>query len=279
PGTGTSVNNPLQHENAITAFIDGSMVYGSDIETARSLREFSGGRMLVSGGNLLPLDAEGGYRAGDVRAMENVNLTTLHTLFVREHNFWADQIANQFSQLNDEQVFQEARKIVIGEIQAITYNEFLPALLGSNAIDAYAGYDASINPGIATEFSTAAYRVGHTMLNDTIEFMDTWSNELDDDMSLAEAFFAPEVIGDRGIDSSIKFIASIQAQTIDNQIVDSLRNFLFGQPGSGGFDLASLNIQRGRDHGLADFNTTRQAYGLSAVSDFSEITSDVGLQD
>lgn len=278
-GTGTSTSNPLQHENAITAFIDGSMVYGSDAGTARSLRESAGGRLLVSDGDLLPLDDEGGYQAGDIRAMENVNLTTLHTLFVREHNFWADQLSGQFPQLSDEQIFQQARKIVIGEIQAITYNEFLPALLGVNAIDAYAGYDASINPGIATEFSTAAYRFGHTMLNDTIEFMDTWSNVSREELPLADAFFAPKVIGELGIDSSIKFVASMQAQTIDNQIVDSLRNFLFGRPGSGGFDLASLNIQRGRDHGLADFNTTREAYGLSRINDFSEITSDVTLQN
>ena len=40
----------------------------------------------------------------------------------------------------------------------------------------------------------------------------------------------------------------------------------------GGFDLASLNIQRGRDHGLPDYNTVRQAFGLSAVSDFDGIS-------
>src|SRR5262249_12712773 len=57
-----------------------------------------------------------------------------------------------------------------------------------------------------------------------------------------------------------------------------VRNFLFGQPGAGGFDLASLNIQRGRDHGLADYNTTRAAYGLPRVTSFSQITSDPTLQ-
>jgi hypothetical protein len=61
---------------------------------------------------------------------------------------------------------------------------------------------------------------------------------------------------------------------IDNQVVDSVRNFLFGQPGQGGFDLASLNIQRGRDHGLADYNSTRAALGLPRVTSFSQITSD-----
>src|SRR5262249_9667350 len=46
----------------------------------------------------------------------------------------------------------------------------------------------------------------------------------------------------------------------------------------GGFDLASLNMQRGRDHGLSDYNTIRVAYGLPRVNSFAQITSDNGLQ-
>jgi hypothetical protein len=65
---------------------------------------------------------------------------------------------------------------------------------------------------------------------------------------------------------------------VDNQLVDSLRNFLFGQPGEGGFDLASLNIQRGRDHGLADYNRVRRAYGLPRVRSFAQISSDPEIQ-
>jgi hypothetical protein len=61
-------------------------------------------------------------------------------------------------------------------------------------------------------------------------------------------------------------------------VVDGLRNFLFGAPGAGGLDLAAADIQRGRDHGLADYNSVRVAYGLPAVQSFSEITSDVELQ-
>lgn len=61
-------------------------------------------------------------------------------------------------------------------------------------------------------------------------------------------------------------------------IVDEVRNFLFGPPGSGGLDLSALNIQRGRDHGLADYNTVRVAYGLRPVTSFAQITSDVPTQ-
>ncbi len=61
-------------------------------------------------------------------------------------------------------------------------------------------------------------------------------------------------------------------------VVGSVRNFLFGPPGAGGFDLASLNIQRGRDHGLADFNDTRAAIGLTKVRSFADITRNTELQ-
>ena len=278
-GTGTDSSNPRQHANAITSYIDGSMVYGSDEVTAANLREFSNGRLRTSGDSLMPKDESGDFIAGDIRAMENVNLTAMHTLFVREHNYWAEQIQQASPDLDDESIYQEARKIVIAEIQAITYNEFLPALLGGGAIAEYSGYDSSVDPGIATEFSTAAFRVGHTMLNDEIRFIDNDGNEVSDAISLADAFFNPKFIDEQGIDTSLKFIASMQAQEIDNQIVDGLRNFLFGPPGAGGLDLASLNIMRGRDHGLADYNTTREAYGLHRVSDFYEVTSNVDVQN
>jgi hypothetical protein len=49
-----------------------------------------------------------------------------------------------------------------------------------------------------------------------------------------------------------------------------VRNFLFGPPGSGGFDLASLNIQRGRDHGISGYNDVREALGLSRITSFDD---------
>src|SRR5205807_2954240 len=81
-----------------------------------------------------------------------------------------------------------------------------------------------------------------------------------------------------GPDPILKYLATDNAQAVDTKIVGDLRNFLFGAPGAGGFDLASLNLQRGRDHGLADYNSTRVACGLPSVTDFSQITSAPELQ-
>jgi hypothetical protein len=173
--------------------------------------------------------------------------------------------------------------MVISEIQEITYNEFLPAILGantpaSNALQNYRGYRADVNPGIATEFSTAAFRLGHSMLGEDIQFLDNNGTPVRDEVRLKDAFFDPRSVSQVGIDPLLKYLASDRAQEIDTKVVDDVRNFLFGAPGQGGFDLASLNIQRGRDHGLADYNTVRVAYGLPKVTSFAEITSDVAVQ-
>jgi len=217
--------------------------------------------------------------AGDIRANENVALTAMQTLWVREHNRIADQIAAEDPSLSDEAIYQRARAIVTAEIQAITYNEFLPVLLGPQAIRPYHGYDPSVNPGIANIFSTAAYRFGHSMLpSELLRLNDDGSVIEAGNLSLRSAFFAPQELVDQGIDSVLLGAASQESQEIDTQIVDDVRNFLFGPPGAGGFDLASLNIQRGRDHGLPDYNQTRSDLGLEPVSRFADITSDPEVQ-
>lgn len=278
--TGISTSNPREQINQITAWIDGSMVYGSDKATADSLRTFVGGKLKTSTGStgvLPPTDASGNFLAGDVRANENIELTSMHALFVREHNRIATQLARQNPSWTDEQIFQQARAIVGAEIQVITYKEFLPALLGQGALSAYRGYNAKVDPSIANEFSTAAFRL-HTLINDDVEFFGNDGRANRDEVALADAFFNPDLLRETGIDGILKYSASTLAQEEDNQIVDGLRNFLFGAPGQGGLDLASLNIQRGRDHGLADYNSVRAAYGLPRVTSFAQITSDTELQ-
>ncbi len=42
--------------NLITAWLDGSQIYGSNTVTANQLRSFNGGMLLTSEGNLLPKD-------------------------------------------------------------------------------------------------------------------------------------------------------------------------------------------------------------------------------
>lgn len=277
--TGTSTENPRQQVNSITGFIDGSQIYGSSEETTNLLREFSGGRMRIGDDGLLPKDEDGRIQAGDIRAAENPSLTALHALFLREHNRIAEELATQNPDWSDEELFQQARAVVVAELQSITYNEFLPALLGPRGLTQYRGYDESVNPSIANEFSTAAYRFGHSTLNDDIGFFDNSGRPVADEVALSDAFFATNLLEEFGLEAVLKYDASSVSQEIDTLVVDGLRNFLFGPPGAGGLDLAALNIQRGRDHGLDDYNSTRQSYGLEAYDSFDDITSDVALQE
>ncbi len=288
-------SEPREQINQITSWIDGSMVYGSDDVRAAALREFDGGRLLLTDDGLMPLNDAGLpnasitgsaeeqatlFLAGDVRANENAALTAMHTLWVREHNRIADELAANDPDLSDEQVYQQAREVVIAQIQAITYNEYLPALLGDTVVPEYSGYDSSVDPTIANEFSTAAYRFGHSMLSNELQRLNNDGTVIEaGNLELKDAFFNAQNIVDHGIDSLLKGVASQTANEVDTQVVDGVRNFLFGPPGAGGFDLAALNIQRGRDHGVADYNQTRTDLGLAPAYDFSDITSDVTVQN
>lgn len=292
PATGTGLGNPRQQVNEITSYLDGSGIYGSNAARATALRELSGGRMLTSPGNLLPLNTMGlpngagagspadFYVSGDVRVNEQVGLTATHTLMMREHNRLAGEIAAENPLWSDEQIYQRARKLVGAEIQSITYHEFLPTLLGSTAPDANASYDPNIDATILNEFSTALYRVGHTMLSPQLMRMtNDGSPAPGGHMALRDAFFQPQnLAGADEIDYFLKGLASDQQQEVDMHMVDEVRNFLFGEPMAGGFDLAALNIQRGRDHGLADYNTVRTAFGLDAATSFADISADPAVQ-
>lgn len=138
--------------------------------------------------------------------------------------------------------------------------------------------DHDIDPSIANEFSTAAFRFGHSTLNDEFRLVGNDGEEVAEAISLAGAFFTPELLEETGIDSFLKYTSSTQSQEIDLEVVDCFRNFLFGPPGSGGLDLVSLNIQRRRDHGLADYKSTREAYGLESVESFADVTSHEDVQ-
>src|SRR6185295_19493736 len=80
------------------------------------------------------------------------------------------------------------------------------------------------------------------------------------------------------IDPILKGAATGNAQEIDTKIVDDVRNFLFGPPGAGGLDLAALNIQRGRDHGLPNYSSLRSSYRLSFLTSFSQMPADAATR-
>lgn len=283
-----------QQVNRITSFIDGSVIYGSDEARAMMLREGSGGRMRIETDGCLPFNTGGAANAsiglvpddelrvsGDVRCNEQPGLLGLHTIFVREHNRIADALVAVYPTWSDEQVYQRTRKLVGAMIQAITYHEWLPALLGPEAPDVRAFiYDAGADPSVMNEFSTGLFRLGHTLVTSKLMRVDDGGAAASTPwVTLRGAYFNPTDMTStpESIEMVMKGMACQLHQNADPLIVDDLRNFLFGAPGSGGMDLAALNIQRGRDHGLPDYNTVRAAFGLPAVMSISEVCSDAAM--
>jgi hypothetical protein len=335
PATGTSTSNPRQQVNTITSFLDLSNVYGSTQAVANALRTFSGGLLKTSDNGLeLPLNnasyfsptaadpdpnqlaelnmandsqllpSSELFAAGDVRANENVELTALQTLFVRNHNQIATELANMnpgafgFTSWTDENLYQEARKINIAEEQYITYTQYLPDILGPNALPGYSGYNSNVNPSIATEFSTVAFRFGHSLLSNAIQRQDNNGNSIPDQnpngapIDLAQDFFDPSVINPSGvfdpisghttsdINAILKGDADGDSQAMDVLAINEVRNLLFanGAAVDNGQDLIARDVQRARDDGIGTYNQVRVAYGLAPVTSFAQITSNVTVQ-
>ena len=283
-------NGDREQINDVTSWIDGSQIYGSDLDRSRKLRTNNGfgAKLLTSANNLLPYNTMGLsnqnngplpatqlFAAGDIRANENSLLTSLQTVFVREHNRLVDIIAAQKPSYTPEQQYQLARKLVGAELQAITYKEFLPALMGNSAptVQGYV-YSPSQDGSITNSFSHAAFRFGHSVIGDSLQLASN-NGQSAGSLSFLTSFFNPTLItNDPTMIDKVLMGASLQtSQEIDLLIADSVRNVMFGPPGSGagGTDLMAVDIQRGRDHGIVDYSELRVAYDLSAVTSFSQI--------
>jgi hypothetical protein len=299
PGSG--ITTPRQQINLNTSWIDGSVVYGSDSVRASWLRTKVNGKLKTSAGNNLPwntlngeatgaLDATAPTMAndgnhtiktivtGDVRGAEHPGISGLHLIFVREHNRVCDRLRTQ-GLTNDEEIYQKARKEIGAIIQAITYQEFLPSL--GITLSNYSRYNGSVKPDVLNSFATAGYRIGHTMVVDLLPLRDNNCAIVGGGgVELIDAFFNTGLFDEFGLESFIKGFATHKQYEIDTKINSILRNFLFGSPTAPvrfGLDLAALNIQRGRDHGLPDYNDIRKFYTGTPARTFADITKNTTL--
>jgi Ca2+-binding RTX toxin-like protein len=227
---------------------------------------------------------EGIYYTGDNRATQQAPLVTLQTTLAREHNYQVDQLTPYATAHNwtDDQLFNAAREITTAEWQHVVFEEYAPTLIGSQADDLleayknFVGLDAynAIGPGIINEWTTVGFRFGH----------DQSSNDYAVDggvISLAQAFSALGVFADdslattrEGIDAWIQGLAAQSAQEIDGKVADGNREFLFnGAGGTSQVDLEAFDIQRGRDHGVWNYNELRAGLGLSTYATFDAFAS------
>ncbi|KAM9210101.1 lactoperoxidase isoform 2-T2 [Dugong dugon] len=296
--------NSLTREqiNAPTSFLDASFVYGSEPSLASRLRNLSSplGLMAVNpevsdhGLPYLPFVIKKPspcefinttaqvpcFLAGDSRASEQILLATSHTLFLREHNRLARELKRLNPHWDGETLYQETRKILGAFMQIITFRDYLPIVLGDDEmqkkIPPYQGYDESVDPQISNVF-TFAFRFGHLEIPNTVSRLDEnyqpWGPE--SELPLHTLFFNTwRIVKDGGIDPLVRGLLAKKSKLMlqNKMMTGELRNKLF-QPRQKihGHDLAAINIQRGRDHGLPGYNSWRGFCGLSQPKTMEEL--------
>ncbi|VDO24035.1 unnamed protein product [Brugia timori] len=287
--------------NTITSYIDASGIYGSTEEDAYDLRNLSPDQGLlrydmVSSANkpYLPFERDSPidcrrnwtldypircFLAGDFRANEQLGLITMHTIFMREHNRLAIEIASLNPDLDGETVFHETRKIVGAELQHITFHYWLPKVLGKKQFDKligpYRGYQPLLDATISNAFATAAFRFGHTLVNPVLHRLDEKLAPIrEGHIPLRDAFFAPEMLLSTGsVDPYLRgLFATPMKKPIPNELLnDELTENLFNQAHEVSLDLAAINIQRGRDHALPGYVEFRSWCNLSPVENWNDL--------
>ncbi|XP_077863233.1 dual oxidase-like [Saccoglossus kowalevskii] len=237
-------------------------------------------------------DAKRFFKLGNPRGNENPFLLTFGILWFRWHNYLADDIAAKHPSWSDERIFNEARKWVIATHQKIVLYDWLPAFLNLNESrvtelrDNYA-YSSAIHPGVTHVFQSAAMRIGHTLVppgvfrrNSSCDFRKTTikSNLVPnyqgghEGVRTCNSFWNPQLpILETDIDEFLMGMASQICEREDNIITEDLRGKVFGPLEFSRRDLMALNIQRGRDHGLPDYNTARREYNLAERANFRDI--------
>jgi len=265
--------------NTTAGYLDLSQLYGSTDAISNSLRNNDGSLKSSSNGQALPI-VNGAFISGDPRVMENPELVAVTTLFMREHNYWAKILATQHPNWSGGAIYDLAKAITTAEYQNIVYEEYLPMLIGP-VLGPYHGYNPAVNAQVTQEFTTAAFRAGHSQVSGQQDGIDNNGNIVFS-QSLADAFFnssAQDLAN--GIDPLLRGISTDSSQAVDACAVPEIRNLLFAGLVGGEvdqMDLIAIDIQRGRDVGLGLLNQTRRALWLPPYRSFAELTSDFVLQ-
>jgi len=308
--TGQSPNMPREQQNTMTSWIDGSFVYSTKESWVNAMRNFENGTLKMEGDSvkgmpplntmrvpmmnapaphlLTKLNPERMYLLGDPRTNQNPAFLVMGILFYRWHNYQAARVKEVHPTWNDEDVFQAARRRVIASLQSIIIYEYLPAFLGQE-LDEYKGYKPDTHPGISHVFQGAAFRFGHTMIppgiyrrkkskDGSCEYIPARSGG--PAMRLCSTWWDAEGEANPNmVDEILMGLSSQISEREDPILCSDVRNNLFGPMEFSRRDLAALNIMRGRDNGLPDYNTVRKCFGFPMINHFSEINPEQYVKD
>lgn len=207
---------------------------------------------------------------------------------MREHNRIVEGLRGVNPHWDNEKLFNHARRIVSAQNQHIAFNEFLPRLLSWNAVNLYGlkllpqgyykEYDATCNPSIVTEFSAAAFRIGHSLLRPHIPRLSANHQPLDPPLLLRDSFFKMDnLMQPEMMDEISRGLVATPMETLDQFITGEVSNHLFEDrriPFSG-IDLISLNVQRARDHAIPSYNNYRALCNLKRARTWEDLSREI----
>ncbi|XP_075304739.1 thyroid peroxidase [Odontesthes bonariensis] len=307
---GSSLQRAVQRQqlNAISSYIDASVVYGHTPQLQSFLRDLSGlnGKLAVNDQfkdpnrraylpfvakkpSLCRTDQTGErvecFSAGDGRVNEGLPLIALHTLWLREHNRIAEALKHINGHWSPETIYQETRKIIGALHQIITLRDYVPKIIGPESFERYLGpyrgYDPAVDASASNVFATAAFRFGHATIAPILSRLNESFQEHQrfPHLRLHTSFFSPwRIVKEGGIEPTMRGVIGTAAPSVsaNTLLVEEVTERLVVLDTQQHLDLASLNLQRGRDHALPGYNEWRGFCGLRRVVTLEDLTEVVG---
>ncbi|KJH51940.1 animal hem peroxidase [Dictyocaulus viviparus] len=270
---------PREQANMASSYLDGSVIYGSSPDRAKQMRSFSHGHLRTYGGlgELPQIDPkakcqkEGRCGHCSLSGSDDVNIlpgvTALHTVFIKQHNRIARLLKEQNRHWSDSRLFEEARRIVIAQLQHITYNEFLPIMLGRENIKKYglslhesgfdSDYDMSVEGAVLNEFAVTFPYILWVLLPQDKMF---------------SSFNNPTKLHEHhGVENILRHLLSTNIAKPMLRINDEIKNEFLKDQLDIGLDLMSIALMLGRDHGIHSYTVVRAQCGLGKVRSFHEL--------
>jgi peroxidase len=208
-------------------------------------------------------------------------LSSITTIWLRDHNGLAAGLKKINPKWSSDTLFYETRRILSAVYQNIVYNEYLPALLGEELYKFYDlvpresghfdGYNSNVYPQVINEFSTAAFRYGHTIVAGYQHTANT-KYQLSKALPIHHYLFNNDFYA-KYMNDSVRGQLMDWSYNTNNQVNSDLNDWLFNglfYGDSKRSSLAALNIQRGRDHGLQGYNSYRELCGLKRAKEFEK---------
>ncbi len=321
---------PATYRNIVTHWWDGSQMYGSDLKTQHCVRStppkillpdgkiqltddgsrlLRDGKLYLDASGHLPIDPDASDRdpAQELAAVNGnwwIGLSTLHTLFTREHNSIVDRLHIEYPDKDGEWLFQKARLINAAMIARIHATEWTPALLQTPTLqyamrgswwgalgEAYfkafgrPGHNELLSgipssaaeqyaaPYAITEEFTAVYRL-HSLIPDDFSFR----QHRDDKELLACTFQDLFAGGTTKVQHEIPFedvLYSLGTSYPGAPVLHNYPNHLRRLPENIDqikTDLAATDIVRDRERGVPRYCAFRRILRMTVPKTFPELT-------